>query len=253
MNPDELKDAVILIRNVELSYDLDQYTNEALVGIQNAVDQAKRESLNYIKNASPNVVWSRNRAYEIVGEMDSMTAGVQQKLTGMIADISSFTGIKAIQGQNSILSFDGKVPGFNFVKLSKEQLREYILTTPVGGRLLNQPTKSSTMGWIDRTFNVELQRKIQQEITTGALKGEGIAQLAKRLDDGFEMTKKEVTTLTRTYVHSANVNAMDRVYNANSDLIKGVRWTSVLETGYKGSGRGTCIKCAALDGNVYKI
>ena len=32
-----------------------------------------------------------------------------------------------------------------------------------------------------------------------------------------------------------------------------MRWTAVLEGGYKKTGRGTCLRCAALDGTVYKL
>jgi hypothetical protein len=253
MTPDEKMKVVILARNVEFNYGLDEYTNKQLVKIRNVVKKAKKETVDYVTNKAKKGSWSEKRAYQIIDEMDRITLGTQKTTAGMIAEVSSNAGVMSLEAQNNILSFDGRVPGFNNVALSKTQFREFLINTPIGGRVLNAPTKANKMGWIDRTFNVELKRKIQSEISAGALRGEGYPKLVKRLKKGFDnLTDRELLTLTRSYVHSANVNAMDRVYQANSDLIVGVKWTSVLESGYGKTGRGTCVRCAALDGNIYK-
>lgn len=71
--------------------------------------------------------------------------------------------------------------------------------------------------------------------------------------EGF--TRKEAVTLARTFVQTANCEAMKSVMRANSDIVKGWRWSSVMEGGNIATGRGTCLICSALDSGqeVYPI
>jgi len=68
-----------------------------------------------------------------------------------------------------------------------------------------------------------------------------------------DFTEREAITIARTYIQTANVAAQMAVYEANDDLVKGWRWSSVLEPGYSKSGRGTCLRCASLDGQVFEL
>jgi len=53
-------------------------------------------------------------------------------------------------------------------------------------------------------------------------------------------------------VQSANVAAQTAVYEANRGVVKGYEWCAALEPGYQ-SGRGTCLRCAALDGQKWDM
>ena len=72
-------------------------------------------------------------------------------------------------------------------------------------------------------------------------------------EQGEALTRRDAITVARTYTQTANVNAMTSVYEANSDIVQGWQWCATLEPGYKQTGRGTCLRCAALDGQVFKL
>lgn len=65
-------------------------------------------------------------------------------------------------------------------------------------------------------------------------------------DAGFELTRREAVTLTRTFIQTANVNAQEAVYKANEGLFKGYRYVATLDN-------RTCAVCLFADGAVYKI
>jgi SPP1 gp7 family putative phage head morphogenesis protein len=148
---------------------------------------------------------------------------------------------------NDILSFNGRLSetiGFNFVQVSAAQLESMILGTPVGGHLLND--------WVQQTFQHNLIDDIKLDIMTGYLQGEGFPAMVERIEDGFDITKRDAITLTRTYVADVNNKAAEQVYKANTDIVKGEEWCATLEVSTK-SGCGVCLRCAALDGKTWPI
>lgn len=61
---------------------------------------------------------------------------------------------------------------------------------------------------------------------------------------GRDTSRRYAITLSRSYVQQASVNAQLASYWQNRDVIKGLRWTAILDN-------RVCIKCAGLDGNEY--
>ena len=81
------------------------------------------------------------------------------------------------------------------------------------------------------------------------LQGEGYPALVKRFDRGlYQGFKNDTETLTRSYVQSVNVQAMEDVAEANKDIVKGWKWSAVAEN-------RTCIQCLSLDAAniIYKL
>jgi hypothetical protein len=139
------------------------------------------------------------------------------------------------------LSFDGRVPNFHPVALSAAQLHSMVVETPVGGRLLNE--------WVEKTFETNIQDSIKSELLTGMLKGESYKDMVKRFTgEVFDGLDTNMEVLTKTYIQSANVRAMDDVMAANADIVKGWKWNSVYEN-------RTCLKCLSLDAKdkVYSV
>ncbi len=46
---------------------------------------------------------------------------------------------------------------------------------------------------------------------------------------------------------------MEDVYRENPEIVKKVEWSATLEPGFKQTGRGTCLRCAGLDGRKYPV
>jgi hypothetical protein len=239
----ELQDLILLARNIQWRYQLDQYEEEALQFILRAVRGAERTVLAGIQARGPGLTeWSEQRSIALLDELSDLTLGLRVALTNDIADITAHAGAASYLTHNNIVSFDGMVSPFVSVALSAGQVRSLVLDTPVGGNLLQD--------WVERTFDRAMIAGIKEEILTGRLLGESYPELVTRITAGFGMVERDAISLVRTYVQSANVGAMEAIYQANREVVKGVQWVATMEVG--GSrGRGTCLRCAALDGQKF--
>lgn len=242
--PQELQELYLLARNVQWRYRLDQYEDATMKGILSTLTKASRE----VKAGLDKYMVSRTqdeRGLAMLAEFDALTLSMRQQLTSDITEAAAFAGEYATAEHVDILSFGGLVAPFNNVALSAAQFRSFFDSTPLGGHLLAE--------WVDRAFDSTAKAGMLEELRSGALQGEGYAKLSSRLLSDFELTKREATTLARTYVQTANVQAQEAVYAANADIVPRVKWCATLENIYSSTGRGTCLRCAALDGREYPL
>jgi len=255
LTPDDLLNLTNTARLLEWQYELDTYNDKELRKIQRAVNKARNQVVSYVQERGDKIKeWSERRSEQIIDEMDRLTTGLQTQLGESISKMATATAVASIPAYNDILSFGGKVVGFNNVALSAAQLKSIVEKTPVGGRLLRNSLKDGTQGWMQRTFTAKMQGELREDLLAGRLRGFGPRELAKAIREKFDnLSKKEIITLARSYNHAASTKAMDLVYQQNQDVVKRVKWTATLETGYKKKGRGTCIRCAVLDGRTFEL
>lgn len=237
-----------LARNVQFRYDLDKFEAKHIAEMLRAYAGARRSILKKLDGmplASGEARFTQARAAALLDETYAMTAGMRQRLGQDIGDVSVQAGGMAFQVHNDILSVGGLVPDFSFVSLAPAQVRALVVDTPIGGRLLS--------GWVDKSFDHHLRQDIKGEMEEGLILGEGYGGLVKRIEEGFVASRREAVTLARTYVQNVNTSAQEAVYASNKDIVKGVKWCAVLEPGYSKSGHGTCLRCAALDGQQFTL
>lgn len=242
--PQELQELYLLARNVQWRYKLDQYEDATMKGILATLTKASKE----VKAGLDKYMVSRTqdeRGQAMLAEFDRLTLAVRQQMTSDITEAAAYAGEYATAEHVDILSFGGLAAPFNNVALSAAQFRQFFDKTPLGGSLLS--------GWVDKAFDSTAKAGMLEEIQAGVLQGEGYAKLTNRLLSDFELTKREATTLTRTYVQTANVQAQEAVYAANADIVPRVKWCATLENIYSSTGRGTCLRCASLDGREYPL
>lgn len=247
MSPDDLKDLIILSRQIAWNQRLEDYATDEVKQIQKGIKGAKRNVLKHIERRGKEIgPWTKKRAEKLIKEFDLATVGIQQQLGENIAAVATSAGIESFKKHNDIVSFGGRVAKFNATRIAPEQLKSLIQKTPVGGAKLSD--------WVKRTFSYELQDQIKAEVASGMFEGKGYPALVRRVEKGLDnITRREAITLTRTYVQSVNVGAMESVYRQNPDIVKGVRWSATMEMGYTSTGRGTCERCAVLDGEIYSM
>ncbi len=239
---EQLKNLILLSRQTIWAYQLEDYTASSLTMISRSLKKATDELIEQIGWRDFRLPADNSDA--LLNELQDLTLGVQKQLTGQIADAATVAGNATLAETGRILSFNGAVAEFNFVALSASQLKSMVTGTPIGGRLLND--------WVNRTFDRAIISEIDEAILIGYLKGEGIPKLTSRLTKSFDLVRREAESLTRTYIAEANNQAAKAVYDANSDIVKGEEWNAHLEVNHT-SGRGTCLRCAALDGRTYKL
>ena len=245
LGPNQIKDIILLQRSLEHQFTLEQYTQEQLIKINNSLNQAKREIERKIRKPSTKPYTKRTLQKRLT-EILIMTEGIRGKLTNDITKISLEAAKLSIAAHNDILSFGERVVGYKALKMNSDVLRSMITDVPVGGYILSD--------WIDAMFTNELKSKLQNEFATGAFSGESTDALARRIALGFNnISNREAVTLARTYVQEVNVNAMEAVYAKNTNIVRGVKWSAVLESGDTKTGTGTCPRCAGLDGVEFGI
>ena len=242
----EMMNLYQIARNVVLRNELDAYETESLKGLLAALDQAKNEvSARFEHSVADMKDWTADRLERVLYELDEMSAGVRQHLSGQLLDMAGHVGEYATLTHGDILSLGGRVAAFESVALTSAQYRAFFAETELGGH--------SLQGWVDRAFDGSMQRAMLTDLQSGVLQGEGYPALVRRIEEGFDMFRGEAITLARTYVQTANVTASQIVADANNSIMRGWRWCSTLEHGFHQSGTGTCLRCAALDGKEFKI
>ena len=238
---EETQRLVQLVGQTRHHYKLDQFSDVATKEVLKSANRARAEIVTKLGRLDPKFAFTKERLEALGEELQHLTLASQAEITGTITQATEIAGAASYTAQNNILSFDGLVPNFNPVSLSAAQLHSMVVETLVGGRLLND--------WVGRTFDTNIQESIKSELLTGMMKGEGYRDMVKRFTDkAFDGLANDMEGLTKTYVQSANVKAMDDVMEANSDIVKGWKWNSVYEN-------RTCLACMSLDARdeVYPI
>jgi len=242
---DELLQVILQARSVEYAYRLDLWSNQALKPLLVALRKSQNEILTYLDSAGIGLTeWSEARSLALLDHFQDLTLGVRSALGHNIAQIVSAVGANALLMHNDILSFGGRIEPFNNVAMSPNQLKSFV-EMPLGGKLIQE--------WVDSAYAFNIQAQIKEELLTGVLQGESYPELVDRIRQGFGIAEQDAINIARTYVQSANVHAQELVAEENLDVVKGLKWVATLETSFKKTGRGTCIRCAALDGTEYKM
>ena len=121
-----------------------------------------------------------------------------------------------------------------------------VVAAPVNGLPLQ--------AWWDRLAVADSQR-IEQQLRLGILQGETNDQIVRRIrgtraagysDGVLAITKRDAETVVRTSANHVSTGARQATWEANADIISGVRWVSTLD------GRTSPV-CQSRDGMVYPM
>ena len=233
LSTDETQKLIQLVKQTQWNYQLSQFEDKVTKEVLNSTNRARAEITKKLAKVSPTAKFTKQRLTALGEELQHISVAAKAQITGSITNAAEVAGKASYTAQNKILSFGGMVPNFNPVALSATQLHSMVTKTPVGGKLLNE--------WVNGAFDYNIQQSIKSELLTGMLIGESYKDMTKRLADNvFNGLDNGMEALTRTYVQSANVNAAFDVAEANADIVKGWKWSSVAEN-------RTCIRCLSLD------
>jgi SPP1 gp7 family putative phage head morphogenesis protein len=140
----------------------------------------------------------------------------------------------------------------DFKNPTKTQLRSALLVNPLSvegpdnGKLLQ--------AFINETNGKQLEA-VGNAIRSGYYRGDTTEQVirdirgtrAAKFKDGIiARVGRSIETTTRTALQHSAVQAREQTWDANSDIVKGVKWTSTLD------GR-TSVICRSLDGEEFKL
>jgi len=220
--------------------DLLRYYTTAKKATNKSIQAAIKKNSNYP---------SRERLQRVYKEADSMVKVLTDKLTKPIAQATGEAGAFSYKDTNRILSWDGRVKGFDNVTRSAAQIGSMVQDEKLGGKYLDD--------WLWSAMREE-NGALKAEIASAQIRGVGYKELMGELGGRYDNmlsakgNKQNIETVTKSYIQSANAKAHEDIYEANKDIIDRVEWSAIMENGNTTTGRGTCPRCAALDGEQYK-
>lgn len=218
-------------------YRLERYTEDELIKLYTALnlvqDKIVRGWGKTIKTE-----YSQMQALAMLEEARKIMADIKPKIESSIAGTLGKISEESASVYSDMITFGGAARAAQVALLSAQQMESFWRYTSVGGQLLNE--------WVTKAFDGPTVDRIQREIFAGMFQGEGYGEMVKRLQEGFVISKREADTLVRTYVHTANVHAMEEVYKKNRDVIAGVSWLTAFD-------KRTCMRCAALSGKLFPL
>jgi len=231
-----------LIRNVRWRYQLDRYEDAAIAGMLGIVTASMDDIWGQV--AAKRI--SLDRADALIAELETLSVGLRAQMGEQVSAMASEVAVRSAVVHADILSAGGSIPGIETVALSANQFRQFV-AGPVGGGV-------SLPEWVDAAWGRAVSDQIRTSLASGALQGQSYPKIVRGLlNQGLVDLKAEAITIARTYVQTASVAAQMATYQANAGIMNGWIWSAVLEPGYMGTGRGTCIRCSALDGQKFKL
>ena len=243
MTPQQKFERWQIARHVIWRYELDKMERNTLSHALDAIQEVAREILNTDPGRLTN--WGRLRHEEVIQEMRRLTYGIREEITQELNEAIGIAGAEASTFHSNTLSINRKAVAVNHVAISPSQFKSLFKTTPLGGRTLEQ--------WVKRNFEATVIQSMQTKLNAGMLQGKSYRQLTNSiLGDMQNFNRRDAMNITRSYVQSANVIAQQAVMEENKDIVKGWKWSAVLEMGNPHTGNGTCLSCAALDGQVFE-
>lgn len=230
---------IILARMLLWQRELNRLTDAQSSRLVRMIDQTQKELFRRFDRMTG---FQKARARNVLKQTQEALAVLQQSAVETVAQEAGKISAQAAECYSQILSFDGAATGVTGVSLSPVTMSAFLMDTPVGGGLLKT--------WVKKTFSTNGQELLREEIAKGILNGESYDAMSRRIRAGFDHSRRSMDTLVRTWMQSANNEALARIYAQNADIVSQVRWLATFEGGV-GNGRGTCLLCAARDGHVW--
>ena len=169
--------------------------------------------------------------------MRDMRLGLREQLINVAQDEIDF--VKDTFDKASPVKLDTQLP-------SPALLRAIATTDPINGTPLTK--------WFDK-LGRGTQERLERAIQLGMAEGQTLGQIVQRIrgtrankfmDGALGATRRQAEAIARTGLNHVSTATRTATYQANKDLIKGVKWVSTLDA-------RTCPQCAGLDGTVFKL
>lgn len=240
------QEEIVLARMVNMRNTLDGFETAALKSLEATYAKLTEELLDQVKLAQGKTarLWTNTRLISLLEETQLMHSAILAEISGQTTEAVVASGAYSYDQMNNITSWDGQVSGFNSISLTANQMKQLVTEQTLGGKVLADWIGSALLPDIDN---------IKSEIAAGYIRGEGYAKIVSRLENALLISKgsqkaRDLETIVKTYIQSMNVKAQQDVYEANKEVVKQVEWTAIMENGSTKTGRGTCPRCIALDG-----
>ncbi|UGL62851.1 putative minor head protein [Xanthomonas phage MET13-T1] len=187
---------------------------------------------------------SEARIRGLLTEVRRMRAAVAERIQVELEE--DMEGLSKTEAEWEVSMLQGATP----IALSFNAVPATVVKAVAGSPINGIPLQ----GWLGKMATNDVAR-IEQQIRLGVLQGETIDQMVRRIrgtkaggykDGVLETTRREAEMIARTATNHVSTAARQATWDANADVIKGVRWVATLD------GRTSPV-CQSRDGEVYPI
>lgn len=222
--------------------------------LQQFSNREVRELLKLLRKIEPRILRQLDRV---------RTSWSRARLDGMLSQIRQILAAAHIQMRDRLTTnlrdFSDFEAGFTTQILSAQVPSSIVIASPVLGDLRaairSKPFVGRTMAEWFKDLTAAQSRAINQAVRIGWVEGQTNQQMvqavrgtrARRFRDGVLSTgTRQAEAIVRTAVNTVANRSRQATFEANADIIQGVRWVSTLD------GRTSAI-CRTRDGQVYPI
>lgn len=150
-----------------------------------------------------------------------------------------------VRWQVGVINSEAGVP-IEMALPDPQQLQAAVTVQPFDGRNMDQWFQS-----LEDATRRRIGDEVRRGITEGRTIGQHVRAIAGTRSAGFtdgiiQTSRREAEAIVRTAVGHTQTVARDQVFEANSDIVKGVVWNSVLDT-------RSCPVCGSRDGKFFRI
>lgn len=233
---------------IDHSIDLIRYQNgvvRKIIALLNRTDKDLFEQLAAALQRLPAEAFTVERLDNMLQSVRTLNArAYEQVRQGLEQDLRELVIYEAGYQQQL---FQNTVPvNFQVNAVNVAQVYSAVTNNPFQGRVLSE--------WI-AGLEAGKATKIRDALRIGYVEGQTIDEMTRRIrgtkarqyQDGIiEITRRDAETVVRTAIsHTAN-HTRQKFYEANNDLVKGIKWISTLDS-------RTSPICQARDGQIYPV
>ena len=244
------EEEIIMARTMDMLNKVHTFESAMIKGLTKQYKQMVKDLTREIEEAyrlKPHRYWTNKRLVNLLAEAQLMIKALDAKLVATLAGSIAEIGVFSYAETNAIMSWDGKVNGFNNFALSREQIVQLVTTQKMGGKTMSE--------WVGSTLSGDFDT-IKKGILQGQMKGYGYSKTLRGLTAALGLKKgdhaiRHLETVIKTYTQTMAVKAQQDVYESNKEIIPEVEWSAIMENGNTSTGKGTCPRCMALDGQTW--
>lgn len=229
----------LLDRTVRQSIFLERFKGGEAKRLLNVYRDLEKDLLAQLAAIDPTAVKGRYRQLRLQKLLDharDIMSAFSDQLELDARDTLNQLGV--LEAQFGIRTFESVVPiEWDWVQPSATQVRAAITAAPMQGRFLKD--------WY-RALDAVAQDRVRSAIRLGVIEGQTIAEISTRIRNATGQARRGAEMVTRTAVNHVSQVARSLTYDANADIVKGVRWVSTLDM-------RTSAICRARDGQVYQL
>lgn len=227
------KDQSIADDLITYNLNLIKYGNKTVREVLQFLDGLEKDILKQLTGDVAD--WKKRRLNATLKEIGETTSEYYAKIAATVdADLLPIPAA----AQKAFSGAVADTIGSEFTALASHARLEAMATTSL---IQGAPNAA----WWKKQDN-DLKFKVQNILRQGHAQGIGTRVIARDIEIAMDISRRHAETLVRTSVMTVNNDALNQIYQNNSDIIDRVEWLATLDS-------RTCTYCMAMDGRTYAL